>query len=91
MGRHYLIPGYTYQLSPLISISGLSLINVADPSLFISPRVEYNIASDVYVSGGAFVGIGKGPAAAQGESPLVLRSEFGGYPNIYFASFRYYF
>jgi hypothetical protein len=91
MGRHYVIPGFTYQLTPLIVLTGQSLINVADPSFFVTPQVEYNVASNIYVGGGSFIGIGRRPVAAQGESPLVLRSEFGGYPNIYFGSFRYYF
>lgn len=91
MGRHYVIPGFTYQLSPLITIAGLSLINVTDPSFYVTPQLEYNIASNIYVSAGSYIGIGSRPAAAEGKNPIVLRSEFGGYPNIYYASFRYYF
>jgi hypothetical protein len=63
----------------------------ADPSLFVTPQAEYNIASNIYIGAGSFIGIGKGPTAVQGELPFVLRSEFGSYPNIYFGSFRYYF
>lgn len=91
MGRHYLIPGVVYQLSPLITVTGESLINVADPSFFLAPQAEYNIASNIYVSAGSFIGIGRRPAVVQAEKPPVLRSEFGGYPNIYFGSVRYYF
>jgi hypothetical protein len=91
MGRHYLIPGVTYQLSPLVTLTGESLINVGDPSVFLTFQAEYNIAPSVYLDAGAFVGIGRKPIAAGTGLPLVLRSEFGAYPNIYFASFRYYF
>lgn len=91
MGRHYLIPGIFYQLSPLIGISASSLINVTDPSIFIAPQLEYNVAPNTYVSAGSFIGIGRKPAIEQAGYPADLRSEFGGYPNIYFASFRYYF
>jgi hypothetical protein len=91
MGRHYVIPGITYQITPLISLMGQSLINVTDPSVYLTPQVEYNIASNVYVGAGAFLGIGEKPLTANGQSPLQLRSEFGGYPNFYFGSIRYYF
>jgi len=91
MGRHYLIPGLVYQYNPLVSFTVQSLINVTDPSLFLTPRMEYNISNNVYVSVGAFIGIGKGPVTPEPFIPIELRSEFGGYPNIYFTSLRYYF
>ena len=91
MGRHYLIPGITYQLNPLITFTGQSLINLADRSIFAAPQAEYNIASDFYLGAGAFISLGRKPAANGEGTPGILRSEFGAYPNIYFASFRYYF
>jgi hypothetical protein len=91
MGRHYLIPGAMYQLNPLLGVSASALINLTDPSFFISPQLEYNITSNSYVSAGTFIGIGKKPDAMQGSPTPLLRSEFGGYPNIFFGSYRYYF
>lgn len=94
LGRHYLAPGLTHQITPLISFSGQALLNLADQSLFVSPTVEYNIAENIYVSAGAFFGIGKGPKLVIDEafSPVLkFHSEFGGYPDIYFSSFRIYF
>lgn len=98
MGRHYLVPGLTYQLTPLITFSGQLLFNLSDPSIFLSPQIEYNIAQDIYVSVGAFIGIGKRPIrfphqnGGEDDAPIQqFRSEFGGYPNIYFSSFRIYF
>lgn len=90
-GRHYCIPGALYQYSPLVSLTVQALVNVTDPSVFLAPRAEYNIAPDVYLGAGAFVGIGRSPVAKDPASPPVLRSEFGGYPGIYFASLRTYF
>ena len=88
MGRDYLAPGLMYQITPLINFSGQGLFNLADGSIFLSPGVEYNIAQDIYISAGAYVGIGKSPE----ESPIIkFRSEFGTYPDIYFSSFRVYF
>jgi hypothetical protein len=98
MGRHYLVSGLTYQITPLITFSGQALFNLSDPSMFLSPQIEYNIAQDIYISAGAFIGIGKRPLlfppqnGGEDDAPIQqFRSEFGGYPNIYFSSFRIYF
>ena len=86
LGKHYLIPDVTYQITPLISLDSQILINLLDPSAFLSPRLEYNIAQNIYVSIGALVGIG---SASETES--IFRSEFGEYPEVYYSSFRIYF
>ncbi|MBN2321644.1 MAG: hypothetical protein JXR49_21375 [Acidobacteria bacterium] len=91
MGRHYLIPGIVHQYSPLVSITFQSLINVTDASVFWAPQAEYNIAQNVYLGAGAFVGTGKGPVLDESPTSAAYRSEFGGYPNIFFASLRRYF
>ncbi len=85
MGRHYLIPGVTYQLTPLIVLSGEMLFNLTDPSLYLAPQIEYNISENIYIGGGSYLGIGKSPKGFE------LQSEFGSYPNTYFTSFRIYF
>ena len=89
MGRHYLVPGLTFQLTPLISLSGVVLSNLSDPSVFPSLQVEYNFAQDIYLSAGGFIGIGKRPKTEDEETQF--RSEFGGYPTLFFSSFRIYF
>ena len=89
MGRHYFVPGLTFQITPLISLSGVVLSNIADPSVFPSLQVEYNFAQDIYLSAGGFIGIGKRPEVEDEE--IQFRSEFGGYPTLFFSSFRLYF
>ena len=89
MGKHYLVPGLTFQITPLISLSGVLLSNIADPSVFPSLQIEYNFAQDIYLSAGGFIGIGKRPATEDEETQF--RSEFGGYPTLFFSSFRLYF
>ena len=95
MGQHYLIPGAAWQITPLLSGSGELLANLNDPSILIAPSVEYNVAENVYLSAGAFVGVGKKAHIELDESlglgDLRLKSEFGTYPNIYHTSFRVYF
>ena len=85
MGTHYFSLGTTHQLTPLVALSGQFLANVTDPSLFFFPTIEYNIEQDFYLSAGAFIGIGDRP---KGE---YFQSEFGGYSNILFFSFRIYY
>ena len=89
MGKHYFVPGLTFQITPLISLSGVVLSNIADPSVFPSLQVEYNFAQDIYLSAGGFIGIGKRPEVEDEETQF--RSEFGGYPTLFFSSFRTYF
>lgn len=88
LGKHYLAPGFTHQLTPLISLSGQMLFNLSDPSTWVAPQVAYNVAEDIHLSVGGFVSIGKRPK--NGESSE-FQSEFGSYPNLFFSSFRVYF
>ncbi len=94
MGRHYLTPGITYQITPLITLTGEAMMNVCGPSLFLLPRVDYNIAENIYIAGGIYLGVGGSPRlsyAARTGPEIVLQSEFGSYPDIFFTSFRIYF
>ena len=85
MGTYYFALGITHQLTPLVVLSGQFLANVTDPSFFFAPAIEYNIAQDFYLSAGAFIGIGDRPQGGH------FQSEFGGYSNILFFSFRIYY
>ena len=86
MGRHYLAPGITCQVTPLVA-GGIDLLcNLSDWSAYLAPSFEYNLSDNIYLTGGAYVGIGK-----RSESMFRVSSEFGWYPDIYFSSFRIYF
>ncbi len=89
MGRHYLIPGISWQITPLLTLNSTALCNLNDPSVLISLSSEYNIAEDIYLAAGAFIGIGRS-ASIDGDSPQP-RSEFGVTSDIYYSSFRIYF
>jgi hypothetical protein len=94
MGKHYLSVGVTCQISPLIPFTGMILYNASDGSFSLSPAVEYNIAENIYISAGAYLGIGKRPdyvtMVPQGMVTL-FNSEFGAYPHMLFTTFRIYF
>ena len=87
-GVHYLAPGISHQLTPLIGISGQMLFNLSDPSTWIAPQIAYNIAEDIHLSVGGFISLGKRP---KDDDLTQLQSEFGSYPNLFFSSFRVYF
>lgn len=94
MGKHYIIPSAVYQFTPLIVVSGGVLVNLADPSVYVAPRVEYNISENVYLAGGGYVGVGERPLITVDEDAggrLTLRSEFGSYPDMLYTSLRIYF
>ena len=92
LGKHYLISGINYQITPLMNYSGQLLTNLNDPSVFFYSLLEYNFASNIYLSGGAFIGVGKKPEVNYGFPVSEdLNSEFGTYPDIYFTSISIYF
>jgi len=94
LGKHYLIPGIVYQVTPLISVSADALTNLLDPSAYISMKGEYNVADDVYISAGMFIGVGERPEISNNNNfipTLKLNSEFGAYPDIFFTSLKVYF
>jgi hypothetical protein len=83
------------QITPLLTASSEALLNLSDPSVFLAPSLEYNIAQNIYIAAGAYVGIGRRPefiiAADPGSNRVDFRSEFGSYPDTYYGSFRIYF
>lgn len=94
MGRHYLNVGATRQVHPLVPVTGLLIVNLSDRSVVFSPFLEYNIAENIYLAAGAYLGLGKRPERVLGPLvalPLLLHSEFGAYPDMLFTSFRFYF
>jgi hypothetical protein len=79
LGVHYLCPGISLQVSPLVSVSGRALVNLFDPSAYVLVRGEYSVAQDVVVESGIFLGAGED------------RSEFGGYPDRAYTSIVLWF
>jgi len=86
LGRHYVAPGLSWQVTPLITATAEVLWNAGDGSAYAVPSMEYNIRDSVYLDAGLFLGWGDRPG---GE--LQLASEFGSYPDIAYTSFRVYY
>jgi hypothetical protein len=94
LGRHYLNIGTIYQLNPLLPFTGMIILNLSDLSLVLSPSFEYNIAENIYLAAGAYIGLGKKPKLSidlLNPLPFFYRSEFGTYPDMVYTSFRIYF
>jgi hypothetical protein len=96
LGRHYLSVGSTWQASALIPVTGLLIVNLGDPSLIAAPSLDYNISQNIYLGGGAYLGIGRRPEftgflTTPPAGPDLLHSEFGSYPRVVYLSFRVYF
>ncbi len=86
LGRHYISPGFTYEITPLLFFSGSALINLNDGSMLASPVFEYSITQDIYANLGAFIGIGN-----SSDDPLMPEGEFGLYPDTYYTALNIYF
>ena len=94
MGRHYFIPGISVPATPLLTVGGEALVNLTDPSILLVPSIDYSPAQDVYLTVGAYIGVGRSPRSSTNGSQaeqVRWRSEFGGYPDMYYTSFRIYF
>ncbi|MEC8842165.1 MAG: hypothetical protein VX432_11280 [Candidatus Poribacteria bacterium] len=92
MGRHYLALGMVYQIISLINLSVQPLLNLIDRSTSLSAQIEYNVAQDIYLSLGMWIGIGQqSDIVGDNSTAQKLDSEFGGYPDICFSSLRIYF
>ncbi len=94
LGRHYISLGANLQVSPLHTLNILSLTNLRDGSISLFPTWEYNATANSYLSFGAVLGLGDGPVSSSrlpAASSLQYGSEFGSYPDLVYASYRYYF
>ncbi|XOV88928.1 MAG: hypothetical protein ACFHX7_03350 [Pseudomonadota bacterium] len=88
LGRHYLIPSISLQLSPLWSAGIQSIINLSDRSAFISANVVLNASQNVYLDLGYYHFLGR---QFTQDNPPVPGSEYGSSPDTLYASVRYYF
>jgi hypothetical protein len=80
LGRHYLAPGLSMEVTPLTSLSASALVNLNDGSALASPAFSISLADDVTMRLGSFLTIG-----SSGDS------EFGQYPNVFYAALNAYF
>jgi hypothetical protein len=94
-GKHYIAPGFTYQITPLFTFIAGALYNINDNSVLLYPDFRYSLSDEAEIEAGAFVGVGrKGKIvrnAYTGEIDISADSEFGLYPDTYFISAKLFF
>ena len=89
-GRDYLIPSFSAQVSPLLSLSAAAIINLSDDSAFLNVAAEYNIAEDFYMDFGWYHFVGDDLETNNLGLPE-LGSEYGTSPDMLYTSIRFYF
>ena len=89
MGRHYLSLGATVQVTPLLPVTLVGIWNLSDGSLSISLSGEFNVAENIYLATGIYLGAGASPERIPGG--IRYPSEFGTWPHMCYTAFRYYF
>lgn len=90
MAKNYFTAGLNYQLTPLLNSGSQPILNIDDKSVILSQQFDYNLTQNTYLSFGFYTGLGQGPETSFGGGSAI-RSEFGSYSDIYFASYRIYF
>ncbi len=86
LGRYYLGSSLTWQVHPLVSVTGTALVNLGDGSVLLLPHADWSVSDNLaFVLGGAF-GIGRGPSADG-----VPGSEYGSSPQVLYAAIKAYF
>jgi len=94
LGQRYAALGVSHQFSPLWTLTGTLLCNVDDHSAHCSTQLEYNVATDLYVTLGVSLGLGANPGVvtdADSTEAISYESEFGAYSDFVFAVLRRYF
>ncbi len=85
LGKHYLSPGLSWALSPLISLSATGLVNLTDASAYISLSGEYSFRDDIVFNLGYSHALE--PVTPEDSS----RTEFASWPGVCLISSEYYF
>jgi len=74
-GRHYLLAGPSYEVHPLLTVSGLLIWNLEDDSFFLRPLSEYSLSDNLVLQ--AFWNFSQGREPKEVFGIPVPRSEFG--------------
>ena len=89
-GEHYIAPGMTWQVHPLVTFAFSVLFNCSDPSGMIATSLDWSVVEDVSISAGANISLGK-RSDLSNIFRAIPQSEFGFYPDIYYLDLKMYF
>ena len=90
LGKNYIMPSFTIQLSSLWFVATQAIYNLDDNSAFLSLSAEYNIAENFYMDFGYYHFSGDDFSFTETGLPD-FQSEYGPNPDTLFTSIRYYF
>lgn len=89
LGREYLMPVFTWQVSPLWSLATQAIWNLSDQSTFSAITAEFNVAENFYMDFGYYHFTGDDLTSS--PASVSLGSEYGTNPDTLFTSLRFYF
>jgi hypothetical protein len=90
ISRHLFGGLVSYEILPILLGQLIGIVSAADTSSQILPRLTWSAADEIEVLAGAIVNLGERPEVGL---PFLLdvRSEFGTFPNVYYAEVKWYF
>ncbi len=105
LGRYYGAVSLAWAATPILSLAGFAVANLADPSALLGPAFSWSVADNADLDLGAYLGTGQRPpdltmdellqAGVTSEDDILTaiapRSEFGMYPAMAFLELRAYF
>lgn len=91
LGRHYLLIGPSYELHPLVTISGLLIQNLEDDSRLIRPQLAISLSDNLQLDLFWAFAFGDKPRTDQQTSLQTIASEFGGSGDSGGLLLRWYF
>ena len=90
MSEHLLGLQLKYDIMPIFTSQLVWIYSITDQSSLIQPTFFLSLADEVDLLFGANFSFGDRPDLGNGMIPR-LKSEFGTYPDLYFAELKYYF
>ncbi len=77
LGQHYLLLNPSWEVHPLVTLSGLLIWNMADSSVLLRPAVDWSLSDNLSLQFFYGFNLGRSPAGF----PPQPRSEFGSAPD----------
>ena len=90
MSRHLAGLTVLYEFMPLLTGRITGVYSFSDGSVFVQPGFVYSAGNEAEFLAGASINFGKRPWLAT-DGSVVLGSEFGTYPDYYYAEYKFYF
>ncbi|HIG44090.1 MAG: hypothetical protein ABGY96_20710 [bacterium] len=90
LGRNYIMPFISWQISALLSVSMQSIVNLNDNSFFLNTNLDYGLSDNLYLGLGYYHFSGDDLIIGSRGLPE-LGSEYGSNPDSIFVNLKYYF